>query len=276
MNSSRCAPTFESLSSSQQVRLLVSTLDQLKAFFRSRPPELNLRPDAPKLVILFHLQYHMAILIMISPFLRISRKSHGSTQFQSDEDSTSADFNSSIALVLHSVTASASESIRLCRIYCDTHSFRAAHPVIAHHLLSASLVHLMNRTSSSPQLRRQSAYWLRIGMELLDHMRVVWPVRAERSITVLRVLARKWGTTGALPIRFSGPIERQPGPPGTLGHNENFGCVVDLELDAWPGQPFNDDYEAELQATHFTHHIPDSAFDAHCAFLELANLADIT
>lgn len=254
----------------------MSTLDQLKAFFRSRPSELNLRSDAPKLVILFHLQYHMAILIMISPFLRISRKSHGSTHPQYDGDAASADFSSSIALVLHSVTASASESIRLCRTYHDTHSFQAAHPVIVHHLLSASLVHLMNRTSSSPQLRRQSAYWLRVGMELLDKMRVVWPVRAEKSITVLRVLARKWGTTGALPIRFSGPIERQPEPTMASGYDENSGSVVDPELGAWPDRPFNDDYEAELQVAHFAHHIPDLAFDAHSAFLELANLADIT
>jgi hypothetical protein len=151
----------------------VSTLDQLKAFFRSRPSELNLRLDAPKLVLLFHLQYHMTILIMISPFLHISRNSHDSTHPQSDEDIASTAFGSSIALVLHSVTSSASESIRLCRTYHDTYSFQAAHPVIAHHLLSASLVHLMNRTSSSPQLRRQSAYWLWAGMELLDRMRVV-------------------------------------------------------------------------------------------------------
>jgi hypothetical protein len=125
----------------------------------------------------------------------------------------------------------------------------------------------MNRTSSSPQLRRQSAYWLRVGMELLDRMRVVWPVRAEKSITVLRVLARKWGTTGALPIRFSGPIERQPEPNMSSGYDENFGSVVDTELDAWPDRSLDDDYEAELQVVHFAHHIPDSAFDAHSAFL---------
>ncbi|KAM0335813.1 hypothetical protein ACHAQA_000863 [Verticillium albo-atrum] len=270
-----CARSFESLPAAQQSRLLVSTLDQLNTFFRSRPTELDLRPGAAKPVLLFHLQYHMAIMIIISPFLRLSTVSD---RPRSGDESRS-DMKTSSLLVLRSITASASDSIRLCRTYHGTFTFDAAHPVLAHHLLSAALVHLMNATSSSAALRRQSAHWLRVAVELLDRLRVVWPARADKSIRVLRVLARKWGTIGALPLRFSGPIE----PSVAAVTKDQDGSYAPSFGDSGEGQDSAasffeaaaiEDYEAQFPELFFTLHDPALELDLQSAFLELANVAD--
>ena len=184
-------------------------------------------PDATKPVIFFHLQYHMAVLVMISPFLRTSPRTADHSNEGNPESGTDT------ALVLRSITSSASESIRLCRVLRDKYSLSSAHSIIAHHLLSASLVHLMNATSSSAKLRRQSVFWLRSGMEMLEQMRVVWPTRADRSIMLLRVLAQKWKATGALPLRFSGPIDystsKETGHEGEESQETLSGC----ESDEW-------------------------------------------
>ncbi|KAL3291984.1 fungal specific transcription factor domain-containing protein [Colletotrichum asianum] len=137
---SRFAPSFEKLAMAQQIRLLVSTLEQLNTFFCSKPHQLHMNIDAPKPIVFFHLQYHMAIMIIISSFLR---------SFTSPDTPgiNEAESNSSL-LVLRSITSAASETIRLCRLYRDRYTFTMAHPIIVHHLLSAILVHLMNATSS--------------------------------------------------------------------------------------------------------------------------------
>lgn len=196
------ASSFEMLPLPQQVRLLVSTLEQLNAFFRARPHRLDLSQEAPKPVLLFHLQYHMAILITISSFLRV---------FAADGCNTAGGRegpqSQSIPLVLRSITSSAIETVRLCRIYRDRYSYIAAHPILLHHLLSAALVHLMNATSDDISLQRQSARWLRTCLALLEELRATWPVRVGKSVKVIRVLAHKWGVVGALPMQFAGRIE---------------------------------------------------------------------
>ncbi|KAF5498198.1 hypothetical protein CGCF413_v007771 [Colletotrichum fructicola] len=116
------APSFEKLAMAQQIRLLVSTLEQLNTFFRSKPHRLHMNNDAPKPIVFFHLQYHMAIMIIISSFLR---------SFASSDTPgiNEAESNSSL-LVLRSITSAASETIRLCRLYRDKYTFTMAHPII--------------------------------------------------------------------------------------------------------------------------------------------------
>lgn len=65
----------------------------------------------------------------------------------------------------------------------------------------------MNATNSSAALRRQSSHWLRVGMKLLEQLRVVLPVRAHKSITIIRLFTNKWGAIGGLPLRFSWPVD---------------------------------------------------------------------
>ncbi|KAF4917952.1 Nitrogen assimilation transcription factor nit-4 [Colletotrichum viniferum] len=204
--------TFESLPIPQQVRILVASQDALNAFFRSRDNRLHLTGDStPKPVILFHLAYQMTILITMPPFLRIFATI---SQASSSSSTTTGGQNSEfMLLVLRSLTGAATATSRLVRTYRRAHGFETPpNPVIIHHLLSAAIVHLMNATSWTPALRHQSTYWLRQCLELLRELQIAWPVRAVKSITVIRVLAQRWGVMRALPIEFSYQIE--PTAPG--------------------------------------------------------------
>lgn len=165
---------------------------------------------------MFHLAYQMTILITMPPFLRIF-----ATIAQQSSSSSSAASNSNthvqnsefMLLVLRSLTAAATATCRLVRTYRRSLGFETpANPVIIHHLLSAAIVHLMNATSRTPALRHQSTYWLRRCLELLRELRAGWPLRAGKSITIIRVLAHRWGVMRALPVEFSYQIE--PTAPG--------------------------------------------------------------
>ncbi|KAF6823679.1 zn 2cys6 transcription factor [Colletotrichum musicola] len=209
--------TFESLPIPQQVRILVASQDALNAFFRSRDNRLHLTGDStPKPVIMFHLAYQMTILITMPPFLRIfatiaqQSSSGSSTASNSNAPIQNSEF---MLLVLRSLTAAATATCRLVRTYRRALGFETpANPVIIHHLLSAAIVHLMNATSRTPALRHQSTYWLRQCLELLRELQAGWPLRAGKSITIIRVLAHRWGVMRALPVEFSYQIE--PSAPG--------------------------------------------------------------
>ncbi|KAI8155516.1 Nitrogen assimilation transcription factor nit-4 [Colletotrichum sp. SAR 10_70] len=186
--------------------------DALNAFFRSRDNRLHLTGDStPKPVILFHLAYQMTILITMPPFLRIfATISQASSSSSTATGGQNSEF---MLLVLRSLTGAATATSRLVRTYRRAHGFETPpNPVIIHHLLSAAIVHLMNATSWTPALRHQSTYWLRQCLELLRELQIAWPVRAVKSITVIRVLAQRWGVMRALPIEFSYQIE--PTAPG--------------------------------------------------------------
>ncbi|KAJ0271721.1 hypothetical protein COL940_010874 [Colletotrichum noveboracense] len=190
----------------------VASQDALNAFFRSRDNRLHLTGDStPKPVILFHLAYQMTILITMPPFLRIfATISQASSSSSTATGGQNSEF---MLLVLRSLTGAATATSRLVRTYRRAHGFETPpNPVIIHHLLSAAIVHLMNATSWTPALRHQSTYWLRQCLELLRELQIAWPVRAVKSITVIRVLAQRWGVMRALPIEFSYQIE--PTAPG--------------------------------------------------------------
>ncbi|KAK1500328.1 fungal specific transcription factor domain-containing protein [Colletotrichum abscissum] len=221
---------FESLPIPQQVRILVASQDALSAFFRSRDDRLHLSGDStPKPVIQFHLAYQMTILITMPPFLRIfaaiSQTSETTEPGNTANNSSSKRQNSEfMLLVLRSLTAAATATSRLVRTYRRAHGFDISpNPVIIHHLLSAAIVHLMNATSWTPALRHQSTYWLRQCLELLRELQVSWPVRAVKSIKIIRVLAQRWGVMRALPIEFSYQIEQSaataPDAQSDLGAN---------------------------------------------------------
>lgn len=172
-------------------------------------------------VLLFHLQYHMAILITMSPFLR-------TFALPMDQASDQGHVNSSTAaLVLQSISSSATETIRLVRSYRKSHGFQTAHPIMIHHLLSAGLVHLMNATSSSASMQRQSSKGLHACMGFLDELRCVWPTRASKSLDVMRVLGQKWGVLRLLPVQFT----QIPGTAGTWGaQDEDLNADLDPSL----------------------------------------------
>ncbi|TIC95199.1 Nitrogen assimilation transcription factor nit-4 [Colletotrichum higginsianum] len=172
--------TFESLPIPQQVRVLVASQDALSTFFRSRDDRLHLSGDS-------------------------TPKPHHHHHPQNSEF---------MLLVLRSLTAAATATSRLARTYRRAHGFDTPpNPVLIHHLLSAAIVHLMNATSWTPALRHQSTYWLRQCLELLRELQTPWPVRAIKSIKIIRVLAQRWGVVRALPLEFSYQVEPPPAPP---------------------------------------------------------------
>ncbi|OHF02570.1 fungal specific transcription factor domain-containing protein [Colletotrichum orchidophilum] len=224
---------FESLPISQQVRILVASQDALSAFFRSRDDRLHLSGDStPKPVIQFHLAYQISILITMPPFLRIfAAISQTSTAAEPGNSSKrqNAEF---MLLVLRSLTAAATATSRLVRTYRRAHGFdMSPNPVIIHHLLSAAIVHLMNATSWTPALRHQSTYWLRQCLELLRELQLSWPVRAAKSIKIIRVLAQRWGVTRALPIEFSYQIEQTAAAAAAPDAERDFSANITQSRD---------------------------------------------
>ncbi|KAF9876404.1 hypothetical protein CkaCkLH20_06347 [Colletotrichum karsti] len=263
--------TFESLPIPQQVRVLVASQDALNAFFRSRDNRLHLTGDStPKPVILFHLAYQMTILITMPPFLRIfATISQASTTSSANTTGQNSEF---MLLVLRSLTAAATATSRLVRTYRRAHGFETpANPVIIHHLLSAAIVHLMNATSWTPALRHQSTYWLRQCLELLRELQVAWPVRAVKSITVIRVLAQRWGVMRALPIEFSYQIE--PTAPGAerdfMASSAQQKQVNDASIAA--GNQLNLEYEWESYAAAAEEQVDFNALDMN-SFASLGTL----
>ncbi|KAK2030748.1 fungal-specific transcription factor domain-containing protein [Colletotrichum zoysiae] len=222
--------TFEALPISQQVRILIASQDNLTTFFRSRPERLHLSGDStPKPVLQFHLAYQMTILITMPPFLRIFAAISQSSS--SPETGNVAGPNSEfMLLVLRSLTAAATAVARLVRSYRRGHGFEEpANPLIIHHLLSAAVVHLMNATSRNPALRHQSTHWLRQCLELLRELETSWPLRAGKSVMIIRILAQRWGVMRALPAELSYQVDLSvPGSErdfGKAGWNSNTNGV---------------------------------------------------
>ncbi|KAK1994600.1 hypothetical protein LX36DRAFT_660413 [Colletotrichum falcatum] len=220
--------TFESLPIPQQVRMLVASQENLSTFFRSRHDRLHLSGDStPKPVLQFHLAYQMSILITMPPFLRMFAAISKSSPAPEGEDEDAAGPNSEfVLLVLHSLTTAATAVARLVRTYRRAHGFEEPpNPLMVHHLLSAAVVHLMNATSRNPALRHQSTYWLRQCLELLRELETSWPLRAGKSVMIIRILAHRWGVIRALPTELSYQVdpaappggERCPGRAGAQG-----------------------------------------------------------
>ncbi|CCF46228.1 hypothetical protein CH063_15046 [Colletotrichum higginsianum] len=224
--------TFESLPIPQQVRVLVASQDALSTFFRSRDDRLHLSGDStPKPVLQFHLAYQMTILITMPPFLRIfaaisqtppaGGSSSGSSSNSNingniNNGNTNNDTNSIIIITLKTPSSCSSSSAPSPPPPPRPPASRAptaAPTASTRRRTRAAIVHLMNATSWTPALRHQSTYWLRQCLELLRELQTPWPVRAIKSIKIIRVLAQRWGVVRALPLEFSYQVEPPPAPP---------------------------------------------------------------
>ncbi|KAI1860501.1 hypothetical protein JX265_009900 [Neoarthrinium moseri] len=206
------ASKFDSMPAQQQIHLLVSTHEALNGFFKSRDRRLDLKGrETCRHVLFFHLAYQMALLITLPPFLRCFCAPNA-------DHSGDSEF---MLLILRSLTSAASNTIRLVRVYRDAHpeQWRAANPVVIHHLLSAAIVHMMNATSKSTSLRTRSTMWLRVCMDLLSQLKSPWPNRANKTINMIRVLAERWGVLGALPVRFSSKVAPYAARHNTSSHS---------------------------------------------------------
>jgi hypothetical protein len=103
-----------------------------------------------------------------------------------------------MTVVLQSLTSAAASMLRLVGDYCRGHGFEKANPLLIHHLLSASIVHLMNMTTKSLTLRRLSTRSVRKCLYLLNQLGRYWTARAQKSVDVIKALAHRWGVGSAL------------------------------------------------------------------------------
>jgi hypothetical protein len=191
--------SFESLATPQQVRLLITTHENLSQFFRSRDQRLSIKRGATeKPILLFHMAYQMAILVTMPPFLRLFAK------MRNENPNTSH----LMPVVLQSLTAAATAMVRLVQDYCKTYGFPKATPLLLHHLLSASIVHLMNTTTESFTLRRFSTRSVRKCLGLFGQLGLYWPARSHKSVELIKTLARRWNVEFALPEEIDSILKR--------------------------------------------------------------------
>ena len=135
--------------------------------------------------------YQMALLITMPPFLKVFTSSSVGNEVL--EGPTPA-----MQLILRSLFYAAYSMTRLASIYRESHTFRQVNPVIIHHLLSASIVHMMNSTASSFPLRRRGTRLLRQSLELFSELGKKWPIRVNKSMEMIEVLAHRWGCSSSL------------------------------------------------------------------------------
>ncbi|KAF3389447.1 hypothetical protein F1880_003350 [Penicillium rolfsii] len=236
--------SFEKSGISDQVALLISMHETLNEFMKSRDSRLDLgRGVTPKPVLLFHMAYQMTILITMPPFLRLFALA------QTEEQVSHAR-----PLVLQSITTAASSMIQLVQNYCKWYGFEYANPLLIHHLLSASIVHLMNTTSKIPTLRRHSTRSVRKCLTLLHELGRYWELRSQKSINAIRTLAKRWNVEDVLlpdenfdlsdlsdgngdPLEhippFVGDIDPSPSNVGQIPRNSDVPQIprLDQELD---------------------------------------------
>ncbi|KAJ5381339.1 uncharacterized protein N7496_003767 [Penicillium cataractarum] len=174
--------SFEKCSVSDQVALLISMHETLNRFMKLRDSRLDLgRGVTPKPVLLFHMAYQMTLLITMPPFLRLFALAR-----------TEGQVSHARPLVLQSITSAASSMIQLVQNYCKWYGFEHANPLLIHHLLSASIVHLMNTTTKIPTFRRYSTRSVRKCLTLLHELGRYWELRSQKSINAIKTLAQRW------------------------------------------------------------------------------------
>ena len=218
--------SFEALSTADQVHLLISTHRDLNRFFKSRDQRLEVARDAPpKPALLFHMAYQMAILITMPPFLRLFATVNNESQ----------KIQQAMQLVLQSISSAASSMVRLAQTYTKTYGFERANPLIIHHLLSASIVHLMNTTTTSLALRRYSTRSVRSCLTLLSSLEDYWPYRSRKSIEVITSLARRWSVDFVIRENESNENLEQPTPVMASGAHVSPATTTQL-----PAEPVID------------------------------------
>ncbi|KGO41723.1 Transcription factor, fungi [Penicillium expansum] len=209
--------TFETLTTTEQVSLLIATHENLSHFFKSRDQRLAIKRGATeKPVLLFHMAYQMAILVTMPPFLRLFSK------MRNENPNTSQ----LMPVVLQSLTAAATAMVRLVSDYYKIYGFQKSNPLLIHHLLSACIVHLMNTTTKSFTLRRFSTRSVRKCLALFAGIKIFWPSRSQKSVDLIKVLARRWDVEFALPedtnlileMGFTSDFD----PPGKRQSHQDF------------------------------------------------------
>jgi hypothetical protein len=120
-------------------------------------------------------------------------------------------------------TASANSIVTLLKLYRSRFSLRYIVNLSVHMVFTASIVHLVNATSSHESLRRSSKNALRTCTSGFAEIGEVW-ASASKSLRVVESLQRKWQ------LQSNTPFEDESGLPQNWSHNITYPPVLKEEF----------------------------------------------
>lgn len=189
---------FANLPSKERVQLLAQA-QQAHADFLAQVDQRLLPANLPQAetpVLIFHLSYQTAVLMVHRPFTRNLMD----TSFQSS---------------LLAMTAAAESMTRLVKHFIAGYSFADTVPVVLYFIFRAAVVHLLNATSTQADLRQSSTDGIKTCIEALEDGSRRFRTQGHKFIKTIRELAQKWRVVYALP---EGLMAQHLGIDSSLGH----------------------------------------------------------
>lgn len=180
---------FNGLTETERHQLLVKAREELLSFRVRLQDCFDLKETSMPAVIFCHMAYHMSQLLIHRPYLNDPAGNHAR---QVAERTTTLESTSMVELI---------------RKYQKIGYFDKVPLFVVHSVQTAAISLLLDATSEQPTVRSQSINRFRTCVDALESMGSRWFI-AKRAITALRELAERWKIVIALPMRYSGPLER--------------------------------------------------------------------
>lgn len=174
---------FDELNFEARNKVLINARESLFTFHRSIGDRLCEKP-AQHGTLFLQMSYQTSLLLIHRPYMRESPET------------------SSYRLALRSMTAAAAQMARLIGVFRKTGHFVDAPPFVIHHILTASIMHLLNATTLESGIRQQSISRFRVCISALEEMISMWQY-AGKAVRLLQGLAQQWKVVFALPIQLS-------------------------------------------------------------------------
>ncbi|EMR85700.1 putative c6 transcription factor protein [Botrytis cinerea BcDW1] len=246
---------FKALELSQRSRLLLLARAELLAFKQAMPswllvPTSTAASIPPRSALFLQMSYQMSLLLIHRPYLG---------------DPPASDSFSLAFTTISSAAIRMTQYIHLFRKHyptepaCNLPSLgnhkrgkpTVALPFIVHHILTASIMHLLFSTSRAPTQISLARRRLQVCLETLTVLQDEWPV-ASKAIAQIQELAVQWNVVAALPLKWSfvGKIP-QSNPTPILPNS------IDVHAD--PSNPIHNSSDA---TRHSTITLPER-FDPH-------------
>ncbi|KAF4634816.1 hypothetical protein G7Y89_g3285 [Cudoniella acicularis] len=189
---------FNTMDSIQRNRLLVSAHNAMLNYKKTLPESLK-NPPCHRItsailipsVLFLRMSYDMSLMLIYRPFLR--------------EPPTTNSFRLAVA----TMTLAAANMTRHIQIFQksyapdrSTQNQTLIPPhFIVHHILTASIMHLLSGTSQKTKFKTHVKRKLQICMDFLATLQTTW-VSATKAIAQIQELARRWKVISMLPTRF--------------------------------------------------------------------------
>ncbi|TGO31885.1 hypothetical protein BHYA_0390g00080 [Botrytis hyacinthi] len=214
---------FKALELSQRSRLLLLARAELLAFKQAMPswllvPTSTAASIPPRSALFLQMSYQMSLLMIHRPYLGDPPASDSFSLAFATISSAAIRMTQYIHLFRKhylaepTLTLPSSSNIKQSKP-------TAALPFIVHHILTASIMHLLFSTSRTPTQISLARRRLQICMETLTALQDEWPV-ASKAIAQIQELAVQWNVVDALPLKWSFVSEvSQPNPIPTLANS---------------------------------------------------------